>query len=58
MPRPLTRPLRRMSARLRTHRGLRGAAVATVAAALLTAGSQAPESVGAARAPQDDAGNP
>ncbi|MCX4971850.1 lytic transglycosylase domain-containing protein [Streptomyces sp. NBC_00620] len=57
MPRPLTRPFRRVSAGLRTRRGLRGAAVATfatVAAALLTAGSQAPGTVGAARAPEGD----
>lgn len=45
MSRPLTRPLRRVGARLRTRRGLRAtvvAAAATVATALLTAGSQAP----------------
>ncbi|MEU3978768.1 lytic murein transglycosylase [Streptomyces sp. NPDC026672] len=59
MPRPLTGPLRRAGARLRTRRGLRAAAVgtiATVAAALLTAGSQAPvpHPAAAPRAPEDD----
>lgn len=57
MSRPLTRPLRRVGARLRTRRGLRAtvvAAAATVATALLTAGSQAPGSVGAAASPTGD----
>ncbi|MGW1759318.1 hypothetical protein [Streptomyces mirabilis] len=57
MSRPLTRPLRRVGARLRTWRGLRAtvvAAAATVATALLTAGSQAPGSVGAADSPTGD----
>ncbi|MER5912483.1 lytic transglycosylase domain-containing protein [Streptomyces sp. NPDC001982] len=57
MPRPLTRPLRRVSAGLRTRRGLRGTAVgtiATVAAALLTAGSQAPGPAGASQPAKDD----
>ncbi|MDO0935892.1 hypothetical protein QQY66_30955 [Streptomyces sp. DG2A-72] len=59
MSRPLTRPFRRVGARLRTRRGLRGTAVATfatVAAALLTAGSQAPGPVGATRAAGEDEG--
>ncbi|MEU1298470.1 lytic transglycosylase domain-containing protein [Streptomyces shenzhenensis] len=57
MSRPLARSLRGVGARLRTRRGLRGASVATcatVAAALLTAGSQAPAPVSAARTPQDE----
>ncbi|MFE2039873.1 lytic transglycosylase domain-containing protein [Streptomyces sp. NPDC059477] len=57
MPRPLSGPLRRVSARLRTRRGLRAACAATVAtatAALLTAGSQAPGAAGAAPAVRDD----
>ncbi|WP_217131620.1 lytic transglycosylase domain-containing protein [Streptomyces sp. AC558_RSS880] len=58
MPRPFSRPLRRAGARLLTRRGLRGAGVATaatVATALLTAGSQAPGlQFDAGRAGQDD----
>ncbi|MEW2076028.1 hypothetical protein AB0941_20700 [Streptomyces sp. NPDC013433] len=58
MPRPFSRPLRRAGARLLTRRGLRGAGVATaatVATALLTAGSQAPGlQLDAGRAGQDD----
>ncbi|MFF2845176.1 lytic transglycosylase domain-containing protein [Streptomyces sp. NPDC058001] len=54
MSRPLTRTLRRVGTRLRTRRGLRGAAVATVATALLTAGSQATGPVAATRAPEKD----
>ncbi|MFE7978513.1 lytic murein transglycosylase [Streptomyces shenzhenensis] len=57
MSRPLASSLRGVGARLRTRRGLRGASVATcatVAAALLTAGSQAPAPVSAARTPQDE----
>ncbi|MFE4666209.1 lytic transglycosylase domain-containing protein [Streptomyces sp. NPDC056716] len=57
MPRPLSGPLRRVSARLRTRRGLRAACAATVAtatAALLTAGSQAPGDAGAVPAARDE----
>lgn len=58
MPRPFSRSLRRAGARLLTRRGLRGAGVATaatVATALLTAGSQAPGlQLDAGRAARDD----
>ncbi|WP_371235683.1 hypothetical protein [Streptomyces pimonensis] len=58
MPRPFNRPFRRAGARLFTRRGLRGAGVATaatVATALLTAGSQAPgPRLDVGRAAQDD----
>lgn len=58
MPRPFSRSPRRAGARLLTRRGLRGAGVATaatVATALLTAGSQAPGlQLDAGRAARDD----
>ncbi|MEU9737263.1 lytic murein transglycosylase [Streptomyces sp. NPDC048002] len=58
MPRPFARPVRRGRARSRARRGTLAAATATVAAALLTAGSQAPAPSAAGSAPDDGSATP